>query len=63
MDKELDICPEVAYTEIVQNINPKSIKKVENNEFEIYDKNDSFANLAILRIANLSYLDFKRIIS
>ncbi|KAF0986003.1 hypothetical protein HZS_3324, partial [Henneguya salminicola] len=40
IDKELDICHELTDSEIVENINQKSIKQVENNKFERDDEND-----------------------
>ncbi|KAF0991651.1 hypothetical protein HZS_5678, partial [Henneguya salminicola] len=41
IDKELDIRHEFNDSEIVENINLKSIKQVENNKFESDDENDS----------------------
>ncbi|KAF0992600.1 hypothetical protein HZS_4038 [Henneguya salminicola] len=40
MDKELDICHELIDFAIVENINPKSMKQVENIVFESDDEND-----------------------
>ncbi|KAF0986555.1 hypothetical protein HZS_5133 [Henneguya salminicola] len=40
INNELDICNEFADSEIVENINLKSIKEVKNNKFERDDKNN-----------------------